>query len=69
MNIRKAIWIPVIAAALLSCGLPVFAQPAAPAGWPPPKVLQIFREEIKPGKAPAAVSTFLQGLRQVAVQP
>ena len=53
MNIRKAIWISVIAAALLSCGLPVFAQTEAPAGWPPPKVLQIYREEVKPGKSPA----------------
>ncbi len=51
MNIRKAIWISVIAVALLSFGLPVFAQAGAPAG--PPKVLQIYREEVKPGKAPA----------------
>ena len=31
--------------------LPAVAQEQAPSG--PPKMLQIFREEVKPGKAPA----------------
>src|SRR6266496_3935930 len=53
MNIRRGIGITVIAAALPSCGFPVFGQAAAAGGWPPPKVLQIYREEVKPGKAPA----------------
>jgi hypothetical protein len=51
MNIRKVTGIPVIAVALLSCSFLVRAQ-AAPAGGPP-TVLQIFREEVKQGKAPA----------------
>jgi hypothetical protein len=42
----------VIGVALLGSSLSVFAQPA-PGSMPPPKILQIYREEIKPGKAPA----------------
>ncbi len=53
MNIRRGIGITVITVALLSCGFPVFGQAAAAGGWPPPKVLQIYREEIKPGKTAA----------------
>jgi hypothetical protein len=52
MSIRRAMGTSVIGVALLFCSLSVFAQPA-PAGWPPPKVLQIYREEIKPGKSAA----------------
>ncbi len=51
MKTRKVTGIPVIAVALLWC-LPVLAQTGS-AGWPAPKILQIYREEIKPGKAPA----------------
>ena len=51
MKIRKVTGIPVIAVSLLSCSFSVLAQ-TAPAGGPP-KVLQIYREEVKPGRAPA----------------
>jgi hypothetical protein len=51
MQIRKVTGIPVIAATLLSCSFSVLAQ-TPPAGGPP-KILQIYREEVKPGKAPA----------------
>ncbi len=52
MSIRTAMGTSVIGVALLCCSLSVFAQPT-PGGWPPPKVLQIYREEIKPGKGAA----------------
>jgi len=52
MRTRKLTVISVITVALLWCSLPVLAQ-AGSSGWPAPKVLQIFREEIKPGKAAA----------------
>lgn len=51
MKIRKVTGIPVIAVSLLSCSFSVLAQ-TAPAGGPP-KVLQIYREEVKPGRASA----------------
>lgn len=52
MSIRRAMGTSVIGVALLGSSLSVFAQPA-PGSMPPPKILQIYREEIKPGKAPA----------------
>jgi len=52
MSIRRAMGTSVIGVALLGCSLSVFAQPT-PGNWPPPKVLQIYREEIKPGKSAA----------------
>ena len=52
MSIRRAMGTSIIGVALLGSSLSVFAQPA-PGSMPPPKILQIYREEIKPGKAPA----------------
>jgi hypothetical protein len=52
MSIRRAMGTSVIGVALLGSSLSVFAQPA-PGSMPPPKILQIYREEIKPGKAVA----------------
>jgi hypothetical protein len=51
MTTRKVTRISMMAPALLWC-LPALAQTGS-GDWPPPKVLQIYREEIKPGKAPA----------------
>jgi hypothetical protein len=52
MSIRRAMGTSVIGVALLGSSLSAFAQPAQ-GSMPPPKILQIYREEIKPGKAPA----------------
>lgn len=52
MNLRRCIGTSGIAFTLVLCSFSVFAQ-TTPGNWPPPKVVQIYREEIKPGKAPA----------------
>src|SRR5713226_7208291 len=48
---KRGVFLFVAACLLLSATSLALAQEQAPSG--PPKVLQIFREEVKPGKAPA----------------
>ncbi len=48
---KKSVFLFVAACLFLSATSIALAQEQAPSG--PPKVLQIFREEVKPGKAPA----------------
>ncbi len=48
---KKSVFLFVAACLLLSAGSLALAQEQAPSG--PPKVLQIFREEVKPGKGAA----------------